>query len=127
MKNKGFTLIELMAVIVILGIVVTFTSIIVVNQIDKSKQRISDATLKIIYSASDSYVDENINDFPKVANNNYCIKISDLIKSNLIEKTIIDNEKDITENYFVKVTYKSNYEYEIVEECTESNWHKFIN
>lgn len=121
MKNKGFTLIELMAVIVILGIVVTFTSIIVVNQIDKSKQRISDATLKIIYSASDSYVDENINDFPKVANNNYCIKISDLIKSNLIEKTIIDKEKDITENYFVKVTYKSNYEYEIVEECTESN------
>lgn len=121
MKSKGFTLIELMGVLVILGLVITVSSIIVVNQIDKSKDKISAATEKLIFVAADNYIEDNINDYPKINNNLYCISISTLINNNLLEKSIIDSERNLNENYFVKVTVDNFYDFQIVEECVENN------
>ena len=54
-ENKGFTLAELLAVIIILGIITTITVPIVTNQIDKNKTKLCVTQYNNILNAARSY------------------------------------------------------------------------
>jgi prepilin-type N-terminal cleavage/methylation domain-containing protein len=55
MNNKGFTLVEVIAVVVILGILVTFASPYVIKYIDSSKESTKQQSLKDTEDAAISY------------------------------------------------------------------------
>ena len=59
-KRKGFTLAELLAVIVILGIITSITVPIVTNQIDKYKTKVCVTQYDNILNAARSYVADNL-------------------------------------------------------------------
>ena len=110
MKNKGFTLAELLGVIVILGLICLVAFPPILNSIKKSKKNIDEATKQVIYGASNTYVNNHLSQFSMIENTSYCIKLQTLIDSKDLSSDLKNpstNQK-INPNLYVKVTFKNN-------------------
>lgn len=127
MKKRGFTLVEMLAVLVLLIIIslVVFPSII--NYINSSKGEISDTSKEMIISNAKLYVNNNKTTFPTLEGHSYCMKLQTLADNDYIEEPFKDNatgsEIDL-ENTFVKVQYvydfdlqTTKYTYDVVDSC----------
>lgn len=133
--KKGFTLIELMAVIVIISLVVILTFPNIVNQIKKSKDANKESVNSIVISAAKKYVNDNPNDFKEKKDNNYCIDVNTLIDNDYLKEDIINREEIDLQGDFIKVSYGDNYDYEITSKCynykevnyIQSGGHQWIN
>ncbi|MBR3362597.1 MAG: prepilin-type N-terminal cleavage/methylation domain-containing protein [Bacilli bacterium] len=62
MNKKGFTLVELLATIVILGLIVTIVYPVVISTINSSRQKARDSQIKIIEKGAKMYYLENPNE-----------------------------------------------------------------
>jgi len=115
MKNKasGFTLIELLGVIIILSLLMLITVPKIVNPIRSSKNKVDDLTKKLIYNATDIYINERIMIYPKNTQNTYCIPLINLIASGYLKEPINIDDVDITNTASVEVTYDGEYNFEI--------------
>jgi len=83
MKNKkGFTLVELLAVIVILGIILSITTITVINTINKSQNESNQISDDLIKKAAELYISENSykikSEIEKSTNSSDSIEVMDL-------------------------------------------------
>ena len=119
MKNNGFTLTELLGVIIILSILVLLVFPKIYNSV-KSNKSGDEVIEKIIYSATSLYIDDNSDYYTKRNNKTYCIKIKDLVDNKNLKKPVkYKDKKDITNYMTVKVTYNDGFDYEIVnnEDC----------
>ena len=58
-KNYGFTLVELLAVIAILGIVVSITIFVGINAVNKAKEKSYNTTKNNIENIAGTYLKEN--------------------------------------------------------------------
>ena len=123
MKNKAFTLVELLAVIAIIGITSTFV-LINTNKKKEEYSKISNDEIKeIIRVSTHSYIvsSEEISKKVKSSTSGYEIKLDDLIEKGYISDKKLKNfetNKDInTKNVTIIVTYGLNdegtaYEYQ---------------
>ena len=59
-RNYGFTLVELLAVIIILGLIAIITIPTIVNQLKENKEELYDAQIELIKAGAVSYVTEQI-------------------------------------------------------------------
>ena len=75
MKNKGYTLIELLAVFVVLGIIIMITVPAISGTINSSKTKTYDEQIKMLENAARTYMSENSTLLPD-NNESYIIKIS---------------------------------------------------
>lgn len=122
MNKKGFTFVELTAVVILLALVSVLAFNIITKSVNSKKNDISDAMNKIIYEASSIYMGYNPNNYSKIDGNIYCIKLGDLTDLELLNDPIIDpvTNKNIPLNKYVKVEVNVNdYLYDIVDLCTE--------
>jgi len=122
MNKKGFTFVELTAVVILLALVSVLAFNIITKSVNSKKNDISDAMNKIIYEASSIYMGYNPNNYSKIDGNVYCIKLGDLTDLELLNDPIIDpvTNKNISLNKYVKVEVNvNNYLYNIVDSCTE--------
>lgn len=92
MNKKGFTLIELSAVIIILGIIVIITFPVVKNTIYKSNLKLYETQIKEIERATSDFLllDQNIYLLPEDEGNVITITLADLKRSGVIEVNIKD-------------------------------------
>lgn len=90
MKNKGFTLVELLGVIVVLGILALVSLPPIINQIKTMRSKVSEATLKIIYSSFDKYMQNNRNAFPEIEDTSYCVTLEQLVNGGVLSEPITD-------------------------------------
>lgn len=90
--KKGFTLIEMIAVIGILALMTLIILPNLLNQVNNKKEELSNTMKQMIYSATDLYLNENVESFPKIAGNTYCIKIQELVSSDYLETPLNDVE-----------------------------------
>ena len=124
--RKGFTLAEVLGVVAVLSLIMILIIPPIANQIIKSKQDVSDATLKLIYNATELYIDKNQNDYPIYDGNVYCVALQTLVDNNELKAPIKDirNGKDIDLKNIVKITITNaaNINYELVksENCEEN-------
>lgn len=79
-NNRGFTLVELMAVIIILGIIAVIAYPLVTGTISKSKKKLSTEQINVIYDAANMYAVKNGPDECG------CVTIDNLQKSGYLEK-----------------------------------------
>ena len=122
MNNKAFTLMELLATIIIISLITALAVPAVINQIANNKSKIDDATKKIIYNAAELYMTNNISEYPKLSGNKYCISLDRLVDAGILETPINDYKTGDTISLTkkVSVSVNSNNEYdsfEIVDEC----------
>lgn len=122
MKKNGFTLIELLGVIVIIAVITILIIPPLLNSINGNKDTISEANKKIVYSATDLYISDNMSSFPKYEGSTYCINIDTLIFKNLLDEKIYNENTGIKDDDVVRVYVNNNkYEKTIVKnvDCTK--------
>lgn len=107
MNKKGFTLVELIGVVVILGLIAVLSFPSLLNQINSSKTQVSDSQKTLIISAAKTYVEDNKNDYDKLTS--FEISVDDLVNKGYISKGIISSYSEGT-----MVVTVNNKEYDVV-------------
>lgn len=120
MKNKGFTLMELLGVIMILAILALITFPPIIEEIKKSKSEIKGTTKVLIIDAAKDYYADNINNYETYEGITYCININTLSEQGYLNKKIKDeNLNDINTSKNVKLVYhNAKFDYDVVDSCT---------
>lgn len=120
--KKGFTLIEVLAVIVILAIV-SLTIFPEVNRIIKnSKQKSYDAQIKSLIDATKKLVEKDTSLLPQNSSDNYrCITISQLKEAGEISTDIIKDPRNTSNNIdgviFISYVENGSYTYSYRDNC----------
>ena len=111
-NNNAFSLVELLAVVVILGILASIGVGVVSNLIDKAEQDKIDSQKNTVTMSAQTYMQNNKNLVPKIIGESSIIKVSDLRKTNYLTEDI-KNEKgeSCMEKSYVRVYKLSNTEY----------------
>ena len=124
MNKKGFTLMEMIAVIAIIGLLLITVLPSILVQLDNRKGDISDANKKMIFAAMDNYLEYHKMSYPLNDNKVYCFTLETLVNAGELETPIKDlkSGNDIPLNKVVKVVVNqyNDAEYTLVEqsECT---------
>ena len=119
MKNKGFTLIELLGVLIVLGIIVLISFPPIINQMRNMRNKVSEATLSLLYSATTKYIEENKNTYPTKEDTTYCISLQTLVDAAIIAEPINDaqtgNEISLLKEVMVDIVSAGNITYSFVD------------
>ena len=126
MKNKGFTLVELLGTIILLAIISLIALPSILNALNTSQAEINESYRYAATTAARNYVNDNMDSYPKALENatedkeygeNGNLQIQMLLYEGYITDSSI-NEKNTCEmmNDYIKVTsdYKK-YNFEYVE------------
>lgn len=116
LKNKkGFTLVELLAVLVVLAIIAVICYPIVTKIIANQKDKLSNEQKNSIIHAAKNYVAS------QAISDDTCLSVSTLQSSGYLESGSIKNPNGGTLNGGVSVIWSNanqQYEYEYVESCS---------
>ena len=122
MKNKGFTLVEVLGVIMILSALVVIVFPGVISSVKNKSKDVDDATKSLVLSAAKLYVSENSNSFKERKKNVYCVSLSELKEKEYLTLPVEMQytKEDITDEKTVRITYNIGFNYELVnnDECT---------
>ena len=113
--KKGFSLVELLAVIVILGLVVLISIPIVNNSINKAKEEAREVQIEEIIKAAKKYAIKNSYILPEVEGTYSHIEVQTLIDDKIIDPV---TETELTG--CISICYKCSeveYEYEFKISC----------
>lgn len=82
--KKGFTLVELLAIIVLLSLVALIIFPNLIASFEQKQSEIDQATIDILYSSTDEYIKNHEVDYDGPIGTVYCIPISDIDDEGLI-------------------------------------------
>ena len=112
--KKGYTLVELLGVMVILGLILLVSFPLIINQIKKSNEAISESTRILIESSAELYINDNEDEYPINPGAIYYVAVETLVNEGLVSKGL----KDLDIKDYVKVTVNEDktLAFEIVDE-----------
>lgn len=87
-NNKGFTLLELLGVVLIIGFLLLVVVATMTNVMNSSKQKLIDVQLKSLENAAETYVASKSNLLPKLRSETTTIFLHNLKQAGLVEKNI---------------------------------------
>ena len=105
-KKSGFTLVELLAVVVILGIIMMISIPAVTRWIDRSKSESKESMKQTLVMATQSYAQANRNILPKVIGQTVTVSAENLKDNQYLKEELQDANKKSCMSSYVKV-YKS--------------------
>lgn len=119
MNKKGFTLAELIGVIVLIGLLIALAFPPMLKQIQNTKSSLNSATEKLIISGASDYIASNKNNYEIVSGAVYCITLDTLVKNNFIPNNLKDVENNpLSLETFVKVEIENKaYKYSVSDTC----------
>lgn len=121
MSRKGFTLVELLAVVIIIGLVIVIITPTVKNLLSDSRDSLSKQQYDMIISASKKYMIEHA-DLLSEDNSFAAVYVDDLIDEGIIDNdNVIDPKTKNELDGCVVVSYNSEfnqYEYNYREDCS---------
>ena len=120
LNTKGFTLVEMIAVVVIIALISLIMLPLVINQVNNSKGKLDDTMNKVINESAISYIETN-GEYTTNYGSVNCIKIKDLIDYGYLDEPLINpsTKKKIDQNLFVKVTSETpiDHKFELTDTC----------
>ena len=130
MNRKGFTLVELLAVIIILSLLALIASTTITKLVTASKSELYNTQIELIKVAARTWGEENIDKLPDNGECKY-LTLKDLKAYGILDKNIINpkTNKEFSNNMNIKVTStlteygNLNFKYEVdaidVSECNQ--------
>ena len=117
MNKKGFTLVELLTVIILLSLIALITTPVIIGVLGSSKQNLQTEQYKIIEKAAERWGMENLNKLP---NSGSCyINMGELQSYLSNSENIKDPKTGKTLDGVVKITKTGNqYKYEYISTLT---------
>lgn len=117
MNKKGFTLVELLAVIILLGVMALIATITISNEIRENKQALYDIQISNIKEAARTWASMNAFRLPSTNGESFTITLSDIKEAGLGKEYVNPKTKEEFPNDLqIKITLvENNYVYEIVE------------
>ena len=116
MKKRGFTLAELLGVLVVISLLFLLIIPGIVNRLSESKSDVKESENQMIYDAADQYIREHPNDYPPGKSGRYCIPIQSLIDDGKLIAPVTDitTGEDISNKSVMVTIYSSgNSDYEL--------------
>lgn len=126
--KKGFTLVELLAVLTVLGIIALISFPIVTKQINESKEKSYKNQVKTIIDASKRWAFDNANELPYEDTDfdSITVYLSTLQSNGYLQSgTVIDPRTEEVMNGCVEITYDiefAQHEYDYIKECDSANF-----
>ena len=80
--KKGFTLVELLAIVVLLGAAVVILFPTILSNFEKKEQEVDQATLDILYSSADEYILKH--GYDQAIGQHYSIEVSKMVEEGLV-------------------------------------------
>ena len=110
MKNKkGFTIVELLAVIVVLGLLITMVMPNIMDLFDEKKQVLYENTIEEIERITGMYLTENPDLYLEIESNGYTnVQLQTLCSAKLINCPLNDPRDNTEIKGYVKVSYENN-------------------
>ena len=105
MNRKGFTLVELLAVIVIITLLALITTISITGVVNNSKNKLSSTQIELIKSAAKIWGSENKMKLPSAGECSY-ITLGDLKKYGLFDDSVSDpkDSNQISNDLKIKIS-----------------------
>ena len=100
LNKRGFTMVELLATIVIIGILGTVGVVGVTKSIKSAKDRYYVAQNKLFISAAQTYFTDNKSRLPMKSGTNKKVTLKTLNDENYIEKIVDYNKKEYNKDSF---------------------------
>ena len=91
MKNKGFSLVELIAVLVLLALIIGIAMPAILTAFRKSDDRIDKAEQELLFANAGSYFTDT---HGVLESRRYCVRISTLVHENYTKEPIAPSRKD---------------------------------
>ena len=91
-KNKGFTLVELIGIISIIAILLTFVTPSIIGMFKRDEEREYNRFLNDIYLATESYIQIHIDSYPELSNPSQSVTIlmQELIENGYLKSSEIN-------------------------------------
>ncbi len=100
--RRGFTLIEVLAIIGLIAIIGLLSLPLIINQVNNKREELSDLTIKMMGSAAELYMDKFATTYPRTPNQTYCITLKSLVDEGFLSEPI----RDLKTNKEIKVLTK---------------------
>jgi len=116
-KSKGFTLIEILAVVTIIGLIFILVIPKITTSLKNKKGDVDKTTENLVLSATKLYVSEHSSKFEKTDGNISCMPLHQLVKKGYLDGPVknVTDDKDITNGKSVRITYDKGFKYELVD------------
>lgn len=115
--KKGFTLVEVLGVLVILAIILTITVPIVINNVNNTKEKVWQQTVEHIKEGTILYLKEYKKDFPElnVVDSIITVSLSEIIDNGFIKSPIVNPvlNQNVSEETIINIQVISINNYEI--------------
>ena len=95
MNKKGFTLVELIGVIILFGAVLIAIASPMLAQISKQQKRLEDSQIEVLKAAAEEYVDANVSNYPKISGSVYYVSLMELYFSGILDESMGMRKKEI--------------------------------
>lgn len=116
MKNRGFTLVEMLAVVLLLGLLTLLIVPKVLEQKEQKEKQISEAEKKILYADASEYVRSKPDVYEIQESNIFCIPVNTLISEDRISMDASNFKDKIIK---IVVDENNNFKYNVVSNCSE--------
>lgn len=117
LNNKAFTLVELLAIIVILSSLLLIVIPKMTSSIKEKNNEVDEVTFNLITKAAKLYLDDNSFKYPISEGATYCIPLTKLISDDYLVAPIksFKTSEDITNKKTIKIQYNNGYSYSLVD------------